>query len=538
MEHILSVISNTMQLVKSAYDTYCGASVNLAIVYLAFFCLFFSLRKKTEKSRQDKFLLWLSVVLAGVIVCPVSAWFIMKYCVASNVYRRMFWMIPAPLLIGYVGAGIVAGENKKWRKFFTGALLTGIIVVTGANLYTSQNFTKASNPYKLMPGVISVCDVIQADAASQGIEDVGVFATNDLVIQIRQYDASIRMPYGRDMINGEAGVTRLAKRVYQALNGEQLNAQALAFDAKKGNYQYLVTWSDETLVSPLAEAGYELIEDVGGYFVYRLDMEKVSDILITQYGNNEGNQMNFYTIETMKGKLIVIDGGFETDEEYVREVLSSKGKRVNAWILTHYHQDHVGAFCKIYENPGNIRIGKIYAVSMAPRELYVENAPWDETYTYERFQELDIEEINYLHAGDERKVAGVQMKVLSAYDDYVDEISNDLHNDGSMMFKVYGEKESMLFCADVGKKMSKWIIEHYGEELSSDYLQMGHHGNGGLSEEFYRMVHPKAAFFDAPAWLFDSTEEKYTSRKNREIVEDMGAVIYSFEGAPHSVQLH
>lgn len=538
MEHILSVMSDTMQLVKSAYYTYCGVSINLALVYLAFFGLYLSLQKETEKGKQDKFLLWLGIVLAVVIVCPVSAWFIMKYCVESSVYRRMFWMIPAPLLVGYVGARIVSGENVKWRKFFTGALLTGIIVVTGVNLYTPQNFTKASNPYKLMPGVVSVCDVIQADAAVQGIEDVGVFATNDLIIQMRQYDASIRMPYGRDMLNGERGITKLARRVYQALNGEQLNAQALAFDAKKGNYQYLVTWSDETHIQPLSEAGYEKIGEADHYFIYRLDREKVSDILITQYGNNEGNQINFYTIETIKGKLIVIDGGFEADEAYVREVLSLKGNRVNAWILTHYHQDHVGAFSKIYENPGDIKIGKIYAVPMAPQELYVENAPWDETYTYERFQKLGIKKIRYLHAGDERKIAGVQIKVLNAYDDYVDEISNDLHNDGSMMFKVYGEKESMLFCADVGNRMSEWIIEHYAEELSSDYLQMGHHGNGGLSEEFYRMVHPKAAFFDAPAWLFDSTEEKYTSQKNREIMEDMGAVIYSFEGAPHSVQLH
>ncbi len=538
MEHILSVISETMQLVKSAYYTYCGVSVNLTLVYLAFFHLFFSLGKNTDKRKQDKFLLWLGVVLVAVIVFPVSAWVIMKYCVESGVYRRMFWMIPVPLLVGYVGARIVAGESTKWRKFFTGALLTGIIVVTGVRLYTPQNFTKASNPYKLMPGVISVCDVIQADAAAQGIEDVGVFATNDLIIQIRQYDASIRMPYGRDMLNGEAGVTRLAKRVYQALNGEQLNAQALAFDAKKGNYQYLVTWSDEALVSPLSDAGYELIGDVGGYFVYRLDTEKVSDFLITQYGNNGGNQTDFYTIETIKGKLVVIDGGSETDEDYVREALSVKGNRVNAWILTNYRQDYVGAFCKIYENPGNIRISKIYAVSMAPLELYAKNAPLDETDAFERFQELGIDKINYLHAGDKRKVAGVQMKVLSAYDDYVDEISDDIHNDGSMMFKVYGEKESMLFCADVGNSMSEWIIEHYGEELASDYLQMGNHGNGGLSEEFYRLVHPKAAFFDAPAWLFDSAEEQYTLQKNREIMEDMGAVIYSFEGAPHSVQLH
>ena len=52
--------------------------------------------------------------------------------------------------------------------------------------------------------------------------------------------------------------------------------------------------------------------------------------------------------------------------------------------------------------------------------------------------------------------------------------------------------------------MSDTIIENYREELKSDYLQMGHHGNGGLSEEFYRLVEPKSAFFDAPDWLNES----------------------------------
>ncbi len=538
MEHVLSVMGNTMESVKSAYYTYCGVSVNLTLVYLALLSLFLSYGKNKDKGKQDTFLLWLCVVLVAVTVFPVSAWIIMEYCVESSVYRRMFWMIPVPVLVGYAGAKLVAGESVKWRKFFTGALLAVIMIVTGAKLYTPQNFVKASNPYKLMPGVVSVCDIIQADAAVQGIEDVGVVATDDLILQIRQYDASLRMPYGRDILNGEKGISKLSRRIYQELNGEQLNAQALAFDAKKGEYQYLVTWSDETHIQPLFEAGYEKIGEAAHYFIYRLDMEKVSDILITQYGNNEGNQSSFYTIETSKGRLIVIDGGFETDEAYVREVLTAKGKRVNAWILTHYHQDHAGAFCKIYENPDGIKIGKIYAVTPAPLELYVENAPWDETYTYERFMELGIEEINYLHAGDKKKIAGVNMRVLNAYDDYVDEISDDLHNDGSMMFKVYGKKESMLFCADVGKRMSEWIMEHYGEKLPSDYLQMGHHGNGGLSEEFYRKVNPKAAFFDAPAWLFDSEEKKYTSQENKRIMEDIGAVLYSFEGAPHSVQLH
>lgn len=537
MEHLLMTLKDTMQAVRESYYVYCTSSLYLGIPFLSLLYLFCSLRKKTEHSYRDRMILWLVALIVLVIVFPITAWFIMKYCVESYVYRRLFWMLPLPLIVAYVAARVVSEEKSKLRKVGIAAALVAIVVILYPSLYTSQNFAKASEPYKIGTATVAVCDALQEEAEKQGVEQIRVIVPNELTLRIRQYDASIVMPYGREAIKGESR-DRLAIKIYNMVNAEQIDAQTLAFYAKRGNYPYLAYWSDENVMRELLEAGYELVAEAGDYFIYRLDMDQVSDVLISQYGNNEGSQVNFYTIETSTGRLIVVDGGFETDEAYVREVLASKANKVDAWILTHYHQDHVGAFCNIYKNPGDVKIGKIYAVEMDELTAYTENAPWDETYTVECFREMGVENIKYLHAGDKKKIAGVQIKVLNAYDDYVDEISNDLHNDGSLMFKVYGETESMLFCSDVGRSMSDWIIEHYGEDLSSDYLQMGHHGNGGLSEEFYRMVQPKVAFFDAPEWLLNSTDENYTFAENRAIMEDMGAAIYSFEGTPHSIQLH
>lgn len=537
MQHLLLILKDTMQSVRDAYYVYCTSSLYMGIPFLALLYLFGSLRKKSEYSHRDKMILWLTALLVFVIVFPITAWFIMKYCVEPEVYRRMFWMIPLPLLVAYVGARVVTEEKSKLRKLVVAAAFLLIVITSYPSIYSGGSFARASEPYKVGTNTMAVCDVLEQDAKEQQIGQIRVIVPDDLTIRLRQYDAAIVMPYGRDVVAGH-NKNKAAVRIHNIMNAERLNAQELSFYAKKGNYSYLAYWADENTKAELLSAGYEFVAQAGDYFVYRLNMDAVSDILITQYGNNDGNQINFYAIETAKGKLIVVDGGFEADEAYVREVLAEKGNRVDAWIVTHYHQDHAGAFCNIYKNPLDVKIGKIYAVRMEDLDLYMENASWDETYTVECFRSLGVEDIQYLHAGDERKIAGVPIKVLNAEDDYVDEISNDLHNDGSLMFKVYGKTESMLFCADVGKRMSDWIIEHYGEDLPSDYIQMGHHGNGGLSKKFYRMVQPKVAFFDAPAWLFDSTDEKYTSAKNRAIMEDMGALIYSFEGTPHSIQLH
>lgn len=537
MERIISVVTGTLSLVKDAYYMYWGTAACAGLFLVAMLCIFLWTKKEDDENRQNKAIFWLVVVIGIVIFCPASAWFIMKYCVESGVYRRMFWVIPIPLLVGYVGAKAVSMEKNKFRKWFVGIFVSGIIVMCGTSLYTNGNFQRVDNPYKFWNGIVEVCDAIEADAEATQLEEIRAIGIDEFAVQARQYSAAIHMPYGRDGVRG-AKLGKLARKIYTALHGTSVNAQALAFYAKQGSYQYLVYYAQEDMIPVFEEAGYEWLTQAQGYYIFKLNQEKVSDILITQYGQNEGSQSVFYTIETIKGKLIVIDGGYETDAAYVRGILKEKGNKVNAWILTHFHQDHIGAFCRIQEDPQGIKIKKIYTIDMAPMDLCVENAPWDETYTYERFLELDVEVTKYLYAGDKVKIAGVPMTIMNAYDDYVDALSDDLHNDGSLMFMVYGETEKMLFCSDIGKRMSDYLLESYGEELKADYLQMGHHGNGGLKADFYQMVNPKVALFDAPAWLFDNTDGTYTSAENREIITELGASVYSFDGAPHSFQLH
>ena len=78
----------------------------------------------------------------------------------------------------------------------------------------------------------------------------------------------------------------------------------------------------------------------------------------------------------------------------------------------------------------------------------------------------------------------------------------------------------------------------YSEELKCDYIQMGHHGNGGLSEAFYRLTEPRAAFFDAPEWLMNPGEGlSYTTPENRRLMEGLGAAVYYYNTAPNQIIL-
>lgn len=284
----------------------------------------------------------------------------------------------------------------------------------------------------------------------------------------------------------------------------------------------------------------------GVWVIFNIQKNQTADQwTVTQYGDPCGSQSMFYTIQSDTDELIVVDGGLKTEEEDVKVIIKNLGGRVDDWIITHPHADHIGAFNEIYEDPDGIKIENIYTIDMDYEKYQKKAKEWDEFNVYEQFLDItkSADNITYLEQGDELELEGLHMTVLNAYGDYVDPMTEDLANDGSLMFKLEGDEESMLFCADVGVGMSNLILEKYGSILKSDYLQVGHHGYGGLSDEFYRKVSPEAAFFDAPDWLMNnispSTGEPaaYDNPENVKLLEGMGASIHSFATAPNSIVL-
>lgn len=271
------------------------------------------------------------------------------------------------------------------------------------------------------------------------------------------------------------------------------------------------------------------------FSVDNLDVQE-NDWIITQHGRNDIN-LSFYTIYNASKGLIVIDGGWTDDAAYVRDILNELGGNVDAWILTHPHQDHVGAFNLLYTELEEITVKTIYTVDMATPEECLNVASWDSVDAYNDFLSLNVPNLQYLYAGDELDICGLKFKVLNTYDDNVKNLSRDYLNDGSMMFKVTNQTESMLFCADVGISMSDFLLNKWGNELQADYLQMAHHGFGGLNDNLYQTVNPKIAFFDAPDWLMFDETGKYDTPQNAEFMNSIGSEIYSFNTAPNSIVL-
>ena len=524
-----------LNVVMSMYKDYNGTGMQMA---LFFACLVYLLVQKKDKEKRYVFLGY-TLLFFVVCFCPVTAKVIM-ICIEESVYWRIFWLLPTVIVTAYTAVLVIMqAEEKKKRYLLLGVMLL-VAGMTGSTVYNSTIFTRKQNNYKLPQDVVDICDMIEEDAAANGLTHRKLITGNELVPFIRQYDAQILMPYGRETVRGGKTENENDAQIFRIMSSDVKDWEVLAWYAAMEDCNYLAYPLEGGTADELLSYGYSIVGDNGAYRVYRRDFKEedyAGEWIITQYGGADGVPLTFYTMQDKEGHLIVIDGGRAEDVSYVRKQINTLGGHVDAWIITHPHGEHAGAFMEIYKKPKKIQIDKVYTMEMPIEKKVLPQDPKGEDNLYEQWQDLDIPEKEMVHAKDTFEVEGLAFRILNAYDDYVDEWSEDPLNDGSLVFQVTAGRESMLFCADVGEAASDYLLDTYGELLQSDYIQMADHGNHGLNKDFYIQVGAKGAFFDAPNQMMQDMGGIYDNLQNAYDMISNGAKVYSFATTPNQIIL-
>lgn len=263
------------------------------------------------------------------------------------------------------------------------------------------------------------------------------------------------------------------------------------------------------------------------------------EFIVTQYADESGAQGTFYTI-TDDRSLIIIDGGWAENEEAVREVIAKHGNTVDAWILSHPHRDHAGAFNAIYASPDGITIKKIYDNGFDYDFIETAGEPYDDITVMENYHDLTVDnaDVTHLKRGDVLDICGLTFTVLNAFDDVV--LNNvgdekDYQNNASLLLKVSSENSSMLFCSDIKYDMDTILLASCGDALACDYVQTGHHGNWSFSDAFYEKTGASVFFFDAPPEIMDNPDFPAGALKER-LLEKKKTVL-DFRTAPNFITL-
>ena len=264
-----------------------------------------------------------------------------------------------------------------------------------------------------------------------------------------------------------------------------------------------------------------------------------TEYLVTQYPDATGVQGTFYTI-TNEDTLIIIDGGWADNAPAVREVIEEHGGVVDAWIISHPHKDHAGAFNVIYADPEDITIEQIYDNGFDYDFIESVGEPYDDITVMETYHALtkDASNVTHLKRGDVLDICGLTFSIYNAYDDIVlysvgDE--KDYQNNASLLMKISSKNSSMLFCSDIKYDMNDYLFTTYGNELACDYVQTGHHGNWSFSDDFYAATDASVFFLDAPSEITDNPEFPASTLKTSLLTSNKA--VLDFSTAPNTVTL-
>lgn len=237
-----------------------------------------------------------------------------------------------------------------------------------------------------------------------------------------------------------------------------------------------------------------------------------------------------YLIVTTNNKVIVVDGGWAGDAPYLKSLIKSFGGHVDAWFISHPHEDHVVALSDILAAPEGITIGTIYhtKASSSMSDDVVKTL-------YSRMEAFDCDIVDIREPGGRYDIDGVGIKVLSVSDEVLN--SSNL-NDSSLALRIWDSNKSVVLLGDCmvaeGRKL---LATCAPEDLNCDFLQLGHHGNKGPEQAFYDALSFSYALVPTAEWIwhpelyYSSTPSNLDGGATRGWIEAKvpGKIITSYE---------
>lgn len=256
---------------------------------------------------------------------------------------------------------------------------------------------------------------------------------------------------------------------------------------------------------------------------------------LLQVANRSLTQMMSYIIDTPEGNVVVIDGGHycEEDANHLYELLKERGKKVDLWIMTHAHEDHLGALLWLLENDPyfDVAIHKL-VFNFPPIEWLVKKENND--YNSKFLQAIETRGflIHTPKPGEVISCGGMSFEIVSVPEEYEE---YPTINATSIITVAHFPKRDVLFLGDFDvHAQGEFLRKHNPDSIRIDIVQMSHHGQGGVDFSFYKLIQPKICLYTAPQWLWENNRYRctdptsagtgpYTILETRRWMEELGA---------------
>ena len=208
------------------------------------------------------------------------------------------------------------------------------------------------------------------------------------------------------------------------------------------------------------------------------------------------------------GTLLVVDGGFPSEAPYLYEYLKALGGHVTAWFLTHFHDDHFGCFLTMLEEHPDITVDQVYfnfpsddfIIKYEPKQSFKTSEEWLQIFR----ETVKARELPCVTAteGDvyEFDEGKVKVRVLRTYNEEFAYINNS-----STVFRFEADGKSILFLGDLGVEGGRELLCKADPEMvKADFVQMAHHGQGGVDKACYEAIKPTYCLWPTPSWVWNN----------------------------------
>ncbi len=223
----------------------------------------------------------------------------------------------------------------------------------------------------------------------------------------------------------------------------------------------------------------------------------------------DGGQNLSCVLRTSAGSVIVVDGGRPVDDAHLSDVIQSMGGTVSAWLITHPHDDHIGALTNILnQDPIPIEIEHIY-YSFLDEDEYEKGENMQRMGNLwnllEAFKKVEPDRLHTpLEPGFQFTVDDVSITVLN--EPFA--CTENTFNNSSVAYRLDVNGKRILFLGDMGWQAGENFLKVCSpEDIKADVVQMSHHGQDGVEKDVYEVIAPEICLWPTPQWLWDNEKD-------------------------------
>lgn len=241
----------------------------------------------------------------------------------------------------------------------------------------------------------------------------------------------------------------------------------------------------------------------------------------------DGNDIGLCLIFTLSdGSLLVYDGGYTPDaEQLYRAMVRASGSTdgcvtVAAWIFTHDHSDHTGAYAKLAELPEAKKVTVEHILYNGSGDSFLWRSRFD-PYHYavgpaEQYAPGRMEMLAENYGGKTQSIrphmgqkfcfrdATVEFLCAGTEDLFPQIVDN--FNDTSLVTKVTLGGQTILVLGDAAADAGKMLTELFDGCMDCHILQVSHHGLGGMIPELYQQLQASVALWSTTQKTIDRND--------------------------------